>query len=178
MLTPTLEGQLRRCPAHLTLSMRMVRSPAVDLFLVLLYLSDRCLVSTHFATGPGVNRPLTVSEHGLLLEYYTRAHPDANVLSHRHPNPPSNANFLYSHANFYNSVILRGRRVVASRSMTSAPNSIVQIFLDATCYVGQVVQIIGHHQTGIPETIGPEAIFLHVRWFSRIPMEETNPWRA
>lgn len=105
-------------------------------------------VSNRFALGPHVYRRLLEMDQSDLLDFYSKAFPNAHVLHHRilESQVPSQPNYLTSHASFYNHLILLGRRVVPSESLTSAPNSIIQAFFGMTRYVGQVVKIIGHTQ--------------------------------
>lgn len=135
-------------------------------------------VEKKFSTGAFVTRALTLSEHVDLLQYYSATHPDAQVLSHRapdtHTSPRSEPNYLKSQAKFYDSIVLHGRRVVASRSASEAPNSIVQAFIANARHVGQVVDIFGHRQTGVNECA--ESVLFRVRWFKALEDRGHDLW--
>ena len=120
-------------------------------------------VDSQISLGPFVSRRLSDFEQLDLLQFYNKVHPNAHVIHHCSVSLPNSPNFLSSYADFYSHIILQGRRVVAADSLTSAPNSIVQAWLDSTWYVGQVMKIIGHMQPRIHN--GKESLLLEVHWF-------------
>lgn len=135
-------------------------------------------VEKQFSMGAFVARALSLSEHLELLRYYSATYPDAQVLSHRTLEARiasgSNPNYLTSQAKFYDSIVLHGRRLVASRSASAAPNSIVQAFIANTRHVGQIVDIFGHRQTGVNACA--ESILFRVRWFKPLQDRGRDLW--
>lgn len=106
-----------------------------------------------------------------LVEYYSDAHPSANV---RMPTMSSQqeSNSLVTRAKYHSYIIKDGRRITPCKSAEKAPNSIIQMELGGHIFVGQVLAIIQHHQFRIERP----TILLYVRWFRRSDEVDTTEW--
>ncbi|KAG1895251.1 uncharacterized protein F5891DRAFT_1194306 [Suillus fuscotomentosus] len=108
-------------------------------------------VNIQFSLGTHMKAGLSHDQQHQLIIHYQNTNPQAHVVSvmtcasTENPDP----NYLLTRANFHNYIILDGRCVASSSSLVKASNSIIQVDLNDTCYVGQVFTIISHSQHGI-----------------------------
>ncbi|KAG1875919.1 hypothetical protein C8R48DRAFT_669170 [Suillus tomentosus] len=126
---------------------------------------------TRFSLSPASSSSLDLEQQKHLLRYYQMTHSHANIVSVMSYSL-STPNFLQSHAQFHDYVILDGRRITSSHSRTHAPNSIVQVNTNQKCYIGQVHTIISHWQIGVELDL----CLLEVRWFEEAQDLECRHW--
>jgi len=108
-----------------------------------------------------------------LVTFYNLAYPDAHVLDHSTiSDDDQNTNFVTSKAKVHKYLVLDGRRITATESTISAPNSIVQTDFDGTRYVGQVFAILSHRQP----RVNKDETVLDVRWLCRLGNADTSHW--
>ena len=124
-----------------------------------------------FALGPGVSRRLDKDLETPLVDYYRETTPEASVVSSS-SELTEHSNVLYPYAKFHSFIVIEGRRIVPSKSAQRAPNAIIQMELQSTLFVGQVLGILSHCQnlSSEPQT------FLQVRWFRPLNDIDTKPW--
>lgn len=110
------------------------------------------------------------------MDYYSTTHPalrlvDRATTSH----VDQSTNFLYRRAYLHDYAILNGRKITPSRFNGTAHNSIVQVFINETWYVGEVVTIMTHRQ---PSHLNApiEEHLINVRWFVRSTIVDTSLW--
>lgn len=133
------------------------------------------IVGQRFSLGSYTTDTLDAELQSNMLNFYANSFPDARVLSRGARNiSVQSANFLNSRAKFHKYLVLDGRRLIPSRSLTYAPSAIIQADFNNTRYLGQIFDIITHHQTG---TNGP-TILINVHWLIRLEAAETELWDA
>ena len=125
-----------------------------------------------FSLATGVKKLLSLEQQQLLVNHYHDAYPDVHIVTRTALYPSAHSKFIHGQAQFHNYLILDGRRIIPSSSVTHAPNSIIQADYGDTRYVTQVIDIITHHQPGIER----DATLLNVRWFSRNENIDTSAW--
>jgi hypothetical protein len=131
------------------------------------------LVGIRFSLGTASIKTLSADHESSLVKHYNSKYPDLHIL-HRADDAPINSrpNFLNINARYHSYLILDGRRLIPSKSRSNAPNSLVQMDLSGTRYVGQVFDILSHTQVAAPS---PQYL-LDVRWFKRFQEADTSPW--
>lgn len=115
---------------------------------------------------------LTLELQRHVVRYYSETQPDALVCSRSTHIPGDDPNYLDSRATSHSHLILDGRRITPSKSVIKAPNSIIQIDLNGTRYVGQVIEIFSHKQ----DRVEGISILLYVKWFCRLSDVDTAAW--
>lgn len=79
-------------------------------------------------------------------------------------------NFLVSRARSHKYLVLDGRRILPSQSLTKANNSIIQADFDGIRYAGQIIKIFAHEQPEVPG----RSTLVSVRWFKRVDVDTTK----
>ena len=132
-------------------------------------------VDTRFSLGPGAIQHLERHMQQHLLNFYRKDSQSIKICSRTSSALPTNAAYLSGSATFHSHIILDGRRIAPCPHKEKASNAIVQVDLNGTRYVGQVIAIITHTQSKIPI---PTRTLLHVDWFVRCADEEiaTTLW--
>ncbi|KAF7293363.1 alcohol dehydrogenase [Mycena kentingensis (nom. inval.)] len=126
-----------------------------------------------FSLGPSANAQLDESVQVDLLEFYASSYPDPPIVARSAFEPPPNAQFLVGHARTHNYFIRDGRRINTSKTLgRKADSSIIQIDIAGTRYVGEVLRILTHHQTGVSK---PQYL-LDVRWLRRDTRSDMSAW--
>ncbi|KAF7372087.1 alcohol dehydrogenase [Mycena venus] len=126
-----------------------------------------------FSLGLAVSKELPTTLQENLLEYYNTTYPDISIVS-RAANIGTSQNhyFLHASAQVHPHIVLDGRRITSSTSLTEASSSIVQLDADGTRYVGQIYNIITHRQRGVER---PQYL-LDIRWMRRLTDFDMAPW--
>ncbi|KAF7372541.1 alcohol dehydrogenase [Mycena venus] len=126
-----------------------------------------------FSLGLAVLKELPAPFQQDLLEYYNTTYPDISIVSRAADIGSSpNHHFLHGSAQVHSHIILDGRRITSSTSLTDASSSIIQLDADGTRYVGQIYNIITHRQPGIKQ---PQHL-LDIRWMRRLTDFDMSPW--
>ncbi|KAG0707283.1 hypothetical protein DFH29DRAFT_995086 [Suillus ampliporus] len=99
-------------------------------------------VNIRFSLGTHTKAGLSRNQQHQLIIHYQNTNPQACVVSVMTCASMENLdlNYLLTCANFHNYIILNGRRVASSSLLVKASNSIIQVDLNDTRYVGQVAQ--------------------------------------
>jgi hypothetical protein len=130
------------------------------------------LVDVRFSLGDAVRTFLSAEDQRNLVEYYQTTYPDACVIPRDTDTDTADANFLLSRSLTHKHLILDGRRILPSESLSNANSSIIQVDYDGTRYVGQLVKIISHDQPQVAR----RHHFASVRWFKRLDNFDTARW--
>lgn len=125
-----------------------------------------------FSLGPSTRHFLSVALQKELVQYYWEVHRDAVVCSRTTRTPGPEPNYIDSRATSHSHLVLDGRRILPSKSAAKAPNSIIQVELNRTHYVGQVISIFSHHQDRVNDT----TVLLNVEWFRKLSDIDTSTW--
>ncbi|KII90042.1 hypothetical protein PLICRDRAFT_29188 [Plicaturopsis crispa FD-325 SS-3] len=112
------------------------------------------------------------TQEELLVAYYYGLDRDAHVIGRAETTNSATPNFVNGRAQFHDHVILDGRRIIPSSSLSKASASIVQADFGGTRYVGQVLEILTHQQAKIEGC----STLLRVRWFRRRGNTDTSAW--
>ncbi|KAK6993189.1 alcohol dehydrogenase [Favolaschia claudopus] len=126
-----------------------------------------------FSLGLAVTKELPVKYQNALLEYYNTTYPDIPIVARDAVAVDVQKEyFLHASAQVHPHVILDGRRVTSSTSLTQASSSIVQLDAAGTRYVGQVFDIITHRQPGVDKS----QHLLYMGWMRRFNRFDMSPW--
>lgn len=87
------------------------------------------------------------------------------------PATAATTNRLAMKAKYHSFIYLDGRRIEPSTKADRAPNSIIQMELMGTLFVGQVIGVLSHTQGQIGT-----GTFLQVHWFRSNPEIDTSAW--
>lgn len=115
---------------------------------------------------------LTREQQTALVEFYQNTYPDARIISRAAHSDDPNPNYVFGRAKFHKHIILDGRRITPSASLTHAPTSIVQMDLNNKRYVGQIFHVFTHKQPKIEKVVE----LLDVHWFCRLEEADTKHW--
>ncbi|KAF7359564.1 alcohol dehydrogenase [Mycena venus] len=130
-------------------------------------------LGTRFSMGLGTTKTLPNKLQTQLLQYYHATYPSVCIVDRAADTTGLvDPQFLNSSASFHQHVVLDGRRIKPSTSLDEAPDSLVQLDLDGTRYVGQVYNILTHNQAGLED----RHHLLDVRWFERHGDFDTSIW--
>ncbi|KAJ7739131.1 hypothetical protein B0H16DRAFT_1729525 [Mycena metata] len=130
-------------------------------------------LGTAFSMGRAVRKDIPPFLQRELLEYYQLTYPNIQILARDAPAPRGvEPNFLYGSAQVHEFFILDGRRITSSESMTDASSAIIQLHSGGVRHVGQIFNILTHHQPGLEK---PE-LLLDVRWMRRCLDVDMTPW--
>ena len=125
--------------------------------------------------GPSTLRALSTEESKSIIKHYRELYPEAQVLPYDALVADyADCNFLQQMVYEHSHIILDGRRIIPSESLTNAPDSIVQAYVDGHKYVGQVHVILRHYQPGIPS----DSVLVGVRWFRPANPVHATHWTA
>ncbi|KAJ7712854.1 hypothetical protein B0H16DRAFT_1811810 [Mycena metata] len=136
---------------------------------------DLCVdLDTKFSLGLAVHRDLPPYLQRSILEYYNSTYPTTPIIA-RAAEIGSNTPhfFLHGSVTVHSYFILDGRRIASSTSMTDAASSLVQMDAGGTRYVGQIYNILTHHQPGLER---PQWL-LDIRWMRRCLDVDMSPWQ-
>ena len=129
-------------------------------------------VGIRFSLGDATKMSLPLEDQSDLLEYYHNTFPDAAVIACSSDFDLEEPNFLISRGLSHKHLILDGRHLLPSESLTKAHSSIIQADFDGVRYVGQVVKIFSHDQPDIPNC----QHLVSVHWFKRLEGFDTSHW--
>ena len=132
------------------------------------------LVNTQFSLGDLIKSHLLTPDQAQILQYYQLAFPDANVISHNTESHLTEPNYIISRGYTHKHLVLDGRCIIPSESLTDARSSIIQADYDGVRFVGQIVKIISHEQPRISR----HQHFASVRWFKRLEGFDISQWDA
>ncbi|KZS99348.1 uncharacterized protein LAESUDRAFT_718710, partial [Laetiporus sulphureus 93-53] len=123
--------------------------------------------------GAGKRQQLSRAQQKMLLQYYSDHYPLVEIVDISTMSPQQGAVFLTTTVYVHDYLVLDGRRITPSRGVGwKAPNSIIQINLGNTRYVGELRAIITHRQVNIQES----QHLVHVEWFIDLANMDTSAW--
>ncbi|KAJ6546298.1 hypothetical protein DFH09DRAFT_1507848 [Mycena vulgaris] len=130
-------------------------------------------LGTSYSMGMGVLRELPLNLQRDILDYYNTTYPAIPVVD-RAGQVASHADhfFLHGTSQVHSHLILDGRRITSSTSLETASGALVQLDAGGTRYVGQIFNILTHHQPGLKE---PQHL-LDVRWMRRVNDYDMSTW--
>ena len=117
---------------------------------------------------------MSTTDQAQILQYYELTFPNADVISRNTESHLAEPNYIVSRGYIHKHLILDGRHIVPSESLTDAKSSIIQADYNGVRFVGQIVKIISHEQ---PRISGREH-FASIRWFKRLADFDTSRWDA
>ncbi|KAJ7714112.1 hypothetical protein DFH07DRAFT_1016608 [Mycena maculata] len=130
-------------------------------------------LGTSFSMGISVSKELPTPLQHDILEYYNTTYPTLHIVDRAADvDHTTNPIFLHGTARVHTHFILDGRRITSSTSLDDASSSLVQLDADGTRYVGQVFNILTHHQQGLER---PQCL-LYVRWMRRLTDCDMSAW--
>ncbi|KAJ7434858.1 hypothetical protein FB451DRAFT_1466078 [Mycena latifolia] len=130
-------------------------------------------LGTPFSMGMAVSKELPVPLQRDILQYYRTTYPTIPILDRAAEiGNTTNPIFLHGSVQVHRYFILDGRRITSSTSLDDASSSLVQLDADGTRYVGQIFNILTHHQPGL-ET--PQCL-LDIRWMRRLTDCDMSAW--
>ncbi|KAJ7753057.1 hypothetical protein DFH07DRAFT_774194 [Mycena maculata] len=130
-------------------------------------------LGTSFSMGISVSKELPTPLQHDILEYYNTTYPTLHIVDRAADvDHTTNPIFLHGTARVHTHFILDGRRITSSTSLDDASSSLVQLDADGTRYVGQVFNILTHHQQGLER---PQCL-LDVRWMRRLTDCDMSAW--
>ncbi|KAJ7753257.1 hypothetical protein B0H16DRAFT_1835472 [Mycena metata] len=128
------DGDVRGTLASMTTE---VEDPCVDL-------------DTKFSLGLAVHCDILPYLQRSILEYYNSTYPTIPIIARAAKIGSDTPHFfLHGSVTVHSYFILDGRRIASSASMTDAASSLVQMDAGGTRYVGQIYNILTHHQPGL-----------------------------
>ncbi|KAJ7470860.1 hypothetical protein FB451DRAFT_1472522 [Mycena latifolia] len=130
-------------------------------------------LGTPFSMGMAVSKELPALLQRDILQYYRTTYPTIPILDRAAEiGDATNPIFLHGSVQVHRYFILDGRRITSSASLDDASSSLVQLDADGTRYVGQIFNILTHHQPGL-ET--PQCL-LDIRWMRRLTDCDMSAW--
>lgn len=132
------------------------------------------IANVRFSLGTGTRGYLDREDQDDLLLHYHTCYPDSLVIGRHEDSELDNPNHLFNLGIIHRNLVLDGRRITPSHSLTHAHNSIVQADFDGIRYVGQLFKIFSHDQPGVHN----RSHLASVRWFKRTDAVDTSPWDA
>lgn len=138
---------------------------------------------TTFALSVGTRKDMLPEVQELFLHYYDTNFPAAEVVSRTTPSATSTStNFLNDKVVYHDYAIVAGRRIKPSSPSgpRRASNSLIQLRVDGTWYVGEIQSILSHFQaSGLdPHAEVLREHLLRVRWLKplRSGVVDTDIW--
>lgn len=129
-------------------------------------------VGTKFSLGLAVTKELPSGLQRDILEYYNMTYPTVPIISRAATITQPGDHFLHSSVQVHKYLILDGRRITSSTSLTDASSSLIQLDAGGTRYVGQIYNILTHRQPGLEQS----HYLLDIRWLRRCSDVDMSTW--